>query len=228
MKKFIAFCLVLLSIHSFAQYKFSDPNSSSVYRAKIFVAHNTDSLCSGKATILVFDKITGTEIQRLTSEDLIFTLKPNQNPKLDWVELGKYQSPLVFGDFDFDGNEDIAIRNGSNSAFKKPSYDVYLYKKAKDIFEKNSILTTIASGNLGMFTVDKKAKEITVNQIEGCCIHKSINYTFDTHKGLTEVSSMIEDTHAKDEVVVIKQKLINGKMQQKVEKFKASDYFKAN
>lgn len=218
------FCfLSLITITVNAQYKFLANNSSEKYKAKIFVANYENGLCSGKSTILLYDKILDTDIQTFHSADLNFALTANQNAKIGWLDLGKYQSPLIFGDFNLDGSEDIAIRNGNNGAFASPSFDVYLFTKNKFILNKE--LTKIASENLGMFDVDKKAKLLTVNQKDGCCFQKSISYNLDKKKGLTEVLSVIEDSSIGDDVTVITQKMVDGKVKKSVQKFKTKDYY---
>lgn len=206
-----------------AQYKFLANNASSQYKAKIFVADCENGVCSGKSTIILYDQISEQEIQTFHSDDLVFTLTDKQNAKLGWLDLGKYQSPFVFGDFNFDGIEDIAIRNGSKGAYAAASYDVYLSIKNK--FTLNIALTKLASENLGMFEFNKKEKLITVNQKEGCCYQKSIYYKLDAKKGLIEISSKIEDSSIGDDVTVITQKIENGKTKRSIQKFKTKDYY---
>ena len=130
MKSLFIFCgILLLFSSSQAQFKFLANNSSDQYKAKIFVEKCEGNACSGKATIIIYEKVTDRETDIFHSEDLDFGLTATQNAKLGWLELGKYQTPLIFGDFNFDGLEDLAIRNGSNGAYGSPSYDVYLSSK---------------------------------------------------------------------------------------------------
>ncbi|QPH41051.1 XAC2610-related protein [Pedobacter endophyticus] len=227
MKALILFCLSLSALYSSAQYKFLANNCSNQYDVKVFVANCESRMCGGKATLILYDKITGKEIETFHSLDLDFNLTDKQNEKLGWIELGKYQSPLVFGDFNFDGYEDMAIRNGSNGAYSSPSFDVYL-SAANQKFELNAELTKLASENLGMFDVDKKRKELVIHLKSGCCYQQSISYQFFSKNKLTEVSSVIEDSSIGDDVTVITRRLIDGKMQKKVEKFKIKDYYTDN
>ncbi|RDC55059.1 hypothetical protein DU508_18065 [Pedobacter chinensis] len=222
--KYLLIVIFLISGYSSnAQFKFLANNSSNQYKAKIFVADCSDGSCGGKATIILYDQITEKEIQTFHSADLDFGLTEKQNAKIGWLELGKYQSPLIFGDFNFDGAEDIAIRNGSNGSYASPSYDIYLAKG--DNFFLNKELTKLASENLGMFEVNKNLKQITINHKDGCCYHKSINYAIGAKNGLTEVSSVIEDSSIGDDVTVITQKLSNGKIKRTIQKFKKKDYY---
>jgi len=224
MKNLICSCaFLLIGLYVQAQFKFTANNSSNNFKAKIFVENCTTGYCDGKATIILYDKITDQEIQTFTSKDLDFGLTEMQNAKLGWLDLGKYQTPLVFGDFNFDGIEDLAIRNGNNGAYASPSYDVYLSVGGK--FVLNASLTKLASENLGLFDVDRKSKQLSIHIKNGCCFDKTINYKFDVKKDLYEDSSVIEDSSISDYVTVITQKLVDGKIKKTVQKFKFKDYY---
>lgn len=225
MKNLLIICGALfISFNATAQFKFLSNNTSNEYNAKLFVADCNNGHCEGKSTIMLYDKISGEEIQTFSSIDLNFSLTDKQDARIGWIDLGKYQSPLIFGDFNFDGVEDLAIRNGNNGAYASPSYDVYLSSKnRKFVLDKN--FTKLASENLGMFNIDRKKKQISVEEKSGCCYHKTTSYTVDAKKGLTEVASVIEDSSIGDDVTVITQKLIGGKMQKTIQKFKTKDYY---
>ncbi|TBO42419.1 XAC2610-related protein [Pedobacter kyonggii] len=225
MKSLIIFCGILIVANtSKAQFKFLANNSSEQYKAKIFVDKCEGNACSGKATIIIYDKATDREVDTFHSEDLDFGLTETQNAKLGWLDLGKYQTPLIFGDFNFDGSEDIAIRNGNNGAYASPSYNIYLSSKEHK-FLLNKELTKLSSENLGMFDIDKKTKQIAIHQKDGCCFDKTINYKYDTKNMLYEDSSVIEDSSIADNVTVITQKLVDGKIKRTVQKFKMKDYY---
>lgn len=200
-------------------------NCSNQYNAKIFVENCDNGVCGGKSTIILYDKISDKELETFHSADLDFSLSEKQDAKIGWLELSKYQSPLIFGDFNFDGKEDMAIRNGSQGVYISPSYDVYL-ATTNNRFILNTNLTKLASENLGMFEVDKKNKLLIIEQKDGCCYHKTINYSIDVKNKLTEVSSVIEDSTAGDIVTVITQKKVGGKTARTVKRFKTDEYYK--
>eukprot|EP01012_Entosiphon_sulcatum_P010178 TRINITY_DN15890_c0_g1_i1.p1 TRINITY_DN15890_c0_g1~~TRINITY_DN15890_c0_g1_i1.p1 ORF type:complete len:228 (+),score=34.89 TRINITY_DN15890_c0_g1_i1:165-848(+) len=225
MKNLIIFCSILLITNAAkAQFKFLANNSSDQYKAKIIVDKCENGTCDGKATIILYDKVTDREIDTFHSDDLEFGLTETQNAKLGWLELGKYQTPLIFGDFNFDGIEDIAVRNGNKGAYSSPSYNVYL-AAPENKFTLNNELTKLASENLGMFDVDKKAKQLSIHQKDGCCFDKTINYKYGNKNALYEDSSVIEDSSIADYVTVITQKLVDGKMKRTVQKFKMKEYY---
>jgi hypothetical protein len=188
------------------------------------VADCENGLCGGKGTVILYDKISGAELTTFHSTDLEFSLTEKQDAKLGWLPLGKYQSPLIFGDFNFDGREDIAIRNGNKGAYDSPSYDIYTATSSTQ-FNIDTRLSQLASNNLGMFSIDKKNQRISVLEKTGCCYQKTISYKQDSKKQWIIVESVIEDSSIGNEVVVITQKLINGKMEKTVEKFKTKDYY---
>lgn len=220
----VLIAFALLGNYSKAQNNFIYQKPLSKYFAKISLANCKDGLCSGNANIKIFDQETQKQIQSFASADLDFALNENQDPKNDTVILSRDQSPVIFGDFNFDGLEDIAIRNGSNEIYSAPSYDIYLFKNNQS-FAFNKDLTRLASSNLGMFSIDTKNKLLTVDQKDGSHYHKTISYKFDAKKGLMEVSSTIEDASIGDDIVVIKQKMVDGKMQKTIQKFKTADYY---
>lgn len=222
--KYLTICLLFISVCAQGQYKFIDNTSSGQYEAKIFVANCEKSSCDGKGTIIMYNKISGAEIQTFHSINLEFSLTDKQDAKLGWLPLGKYQSPLIFGDFNFDGFEDIAIRNGSKGSYDSPSYDVYVATvNAK--FSLDARLTALASQNLGMFALDKKNQWISTEEKNGCCYLKTTRYKQDHKKQWLVVETVIEDSSIGEDVLVITQKLINGKIQKTVEKFKIKDYY---
>ncbi|RZK20725.1 MAG: hypothetical protein EOO86_03400 [Pedobacter sp.] len=225
MKNPFLFAILFSSFQAAAQFKFLANNCSNQYKAKIFVADCDNGLCGGKSTIILYDKDSDKELETFHSADLDFSLAEKQDARIGWLELGKYQSPLIFGDFNFDGLEDMAIRNGSTGTYMSPSYDVYI-ANANSKFILNKELTKLASENLGMFEVDKKTKQLTIEQKDGCCYHKTINYILDAKNNLTEVSSVIEDSSIGDIVTVITQKKVSGRIIKTVQRFKTADYYK--
>ncbi|MDQ1139921.1 XAC2610-related protein [Pedobacter agri] len=225
MKNLFILALLFSSFKSVAQFKFLANNCSNQYKAKIFVAECDNGLCEGMSTIILYDKISDKELETFHSADLDFSLTDKQDARIGWLELGKYQSPLIFGDFNFDGKEDMAIRNGSNGAYMSPSYDIYL-SVGNNKFLANKELTTLASENLGTFEFDQKTKWLTIEQKDGCCYHKTINYSIDVRNKITEVSSVIEDSSVGNVVTVITQKKVGARMIKTVQRFKTEEYYK--
>ncbi|MBL0332446.1 MAG: hypothetical protein IPP08_02160 [Chlorobiota bacterium] len=222
--------LGLLSIITDAksQQEFSINNGSENYYSKITVEKCEDGTCSGKGTISIFVKSTKSLFQILSSDDLYFSLDVSNSPSVNVVELYGEQSPLIFDDFNFDGTEDLAIRNGNNSGYSGPSYDVYVYNANKKQFVFSSELTKLVTDNLGMFLVDHTNKRITTFSKSGCCWHLTTQYVVVPKKGLVKVYELIEDaTNSNGKTVLVTtSSLINGKWIKSSKKFKMKEYYK--
>ena len=135
-------------------------------------------------------------------------------------------STINFGDFNFDGSDDVAICDGSNGGYGMPSYRVYLYSKTKMRFVYSRSFTRMNYGGLGMFETDKKKHRHYVFTKSGCCWHQTQG--FDVFRGrprkiyeLTE-SAMYGDG---SEVEVTTSKLIRGSWRTWIKHVRYSEYY---
>lgn len=220
------FFYLCFSYLSWAQNNFIVKNGSANYTADITVENCNDDICSGNATIKLFDKKSTRQFQTLHSNDLYFFLDQNQKPTVNIIEIYNEQSPLIFNDFNFDGTEDIAIRNGNNSSYGGPSYDIYVFNITKKQFVLSEELTSLATDNLGMFQTDSVRERLITFSKDGCCWHITKEYEVVPKKGLVKVYELEEDSFGGDSVVVIKRELINNNWKETVKKFKIEDYYK--
>lgn len=215
--------LQLLTIGSSAQQKFSLDNASKKYSVVILVDTCYEGTCEGKGIIKLADKNTRQLFQTFTSGNLYFFLDSTQRPSFNINELYDEQSPLIFDDFNFDGSEDLAIRNGNNSGYGGPSYDIYVYNKTRKQFVRSKELTKLASENLGMFQTDHKKKRLVTFQKSGCCWHATNEYEVIPRKGLIKVYELTEDESNGKFVIVTTRKLINNKWTKTVKKTKKAE-----
>ncbi len=218
--------LVFLNELSLGQNEFIINDGSDIYDAKISVDKCSEDNCEGKGTIKLFDKKTDKLFQTFVSDDLYFFSDNNGNPTVNIIQLYNEQSPLIFEDFNFDGSEDLAIRNGNNSGYGGPSYDVYVYHRNKKKFVVSDELTQLAYENLGMFQTDHERKRIITFQKSGCCWHITTEYSVVPKKGLVKVFELEEDAQGGEFVIVTTRELINDKWISKEEIFKLDDYYK--
>ena len=218
--------LVLLNELSLGQNEFIINDGSDIYDAKISVDKCSEDNCEGKGTIKLFDKKTEKLFQTFISDDLYFFFDNSGNPTVNIIQLYNEQSPLIFEDFNFDGSEDLAIRNGNNSGYGGPSYDVYVYHQNKKKFVPSEELTQLAYENLGMFQTDRERKRIITFQKSGCCWHIMTEYTVVPKKGLVKVYELEEDAQGGEFVIVTTRELVNDKWIIKEETFKLDDYYK--
>lgn len=218
--------LVFLNELSLGQNEFIINDGSDIYDAKISVDKCSEDNCEGKGTIKLFDKKTEKLFQTFISDDLYFFFDNRGNPTVNIIQLYNEQSPLIFEDFNFDGSEDLAIRNGNNSGYGGPSYDVYVYHQNKKKFVPSEELTQLAYENLGMFQTDRERKRIITFQKSGCCWHIMTEYTVVPKKGLVKVYELEEDAQGGEFVIVTTRELVNDKWIIKEETFKLDDYYK--
>ncbi|SHM26210.1 XAC2610-related protein [Chryseobacterium polytrichastri] len=219
--------LVFLGPMYFAQHHFELKDASAKYNVSINVETCEKDECQGKATIELIDKATSKKFQTLTSNNLNFYLKEDQKPTANIIQLYDEQSPLIFDDFNFDGSQDVAIRNGNESGYGGPSYDVYVFNSTKKQFVKSEELTNLAYENLGMFQTDHERKRLITYAKSGCCWHITTEYAVVPKKGLLKVYEMEEDATGGDATVkVTKRELKNNKWVAKTTKYPIKEYYK--
>lgn len=227
MKKDIGFLLMTISQLYFAQANYLIKDGSERFDAHITVQSCEDESCNGKGIVKLIDKKTNQLFQTFESDDLSLFLDKDQKPTVNVIQLYNEQSPLIFDDFNFDGSEDLAIRNGNNSGYGGPSYDIYVYHSTKKQFVPSDELTSLAYDNLGMFQTDHDRKRIITFAKSGCCWHITTEYTVIPKKGLQKVYEMEEDATGGGEFVkVITRNLINNKWVSKTKKYKLDEYYK--
>lgn len=209
-----------------AQNHFEIKTGSKQYNAEITVQDCDGEKCSGSGTIELKDKRTSASLQILTSDGLYFYLNKDQQPSVNVIQLYDEQSPLIFKDFNFDGSEDIAIRNGNESSYGGPSYDVYVYNSTKKQFVSSEELTALAYDNLGMFQTDSVRKRLITFSKSGCCWHLTTEYEIIPKKGLDKVFELEEDAMGGDEVAVTKRQKMNNRWVVKTKKYPIKEYYK--
>lgn len=217
---------LLIGNLTFGQAQFELKDASKNYDVKINVETCDKEECRGKATIELFDKKTSKKFQTLESEDLNFYLNEDQKPSANIIQLYDEQSPLIFDDFNFDGTEDIAIRNGNESGYSGPSYDVYVFNITKKQFVLSEELTGLAHDNLGMFNTDSERKRLITYAKSGCCWHITTEYSVLPQRGLFKVYELEEDATGGEKVVVTKREFINDKWIKNVKTYPIKEYYK--
>ena len=227
MKTKFGFLLLALSQFVSAQNNYIIKDGSKRFDAHITVQSCKGDDCGGKGIVKLIDKKTNQLFQTFESDDLSLFLDKDQKPTVNVIQLYNEQSPLIFDDFNFDGSEDLAIRNGNQSGYGGPSYDIYVYHSTKKQFVPSDELTSLAYENLGMFQTDSKRKRLITYAKSGCCWHITTEYAIVPKKGLVKVYEFEEDATGGGEFVkVITRNLINNKWVSKTKKYKIDDYYK--
>lgn len=195
----------------FGQHHFEIKDGSQKYNAEIMAEECVDDGCRGKGAVVLFDK-NGIKKQIFLSPDLIFYFKQNFKPSKGIMTITHEMlrdEPLYFGDFNFDGTEDIAVRNGNGGNYGSPSYDVYVFNSTKMQFVPSKELTELASGYQGMFGVDEKNKRLTTFAKSGP-VYYTYEYEVVPGKGIVLVYEKIED-HTHEVVKTTIKKKVNNK-----------------
>lgn len=229
MKKYLLFIVLLLSaaVNVFAQQNFLLKDASKRFDVKIRIAKCEDDICEGKATVSLIKKGQSAAFQTIQMPNLYLELGENQKPTANLIELyGENNSGIVFDDFNFDGAEDLALRNGNEGAYGGPSYDIFLSAKPSGKFVKNAPLSQLAAENLGLFTVNKKTKTIETFSKGGCCYHETTRYKIVNNRPV-KVYVFIEDAMRGDEKVRITTRtLVGGKWKTTTKTALIKDYYK--
>ncbi|WP_460146243.1 XAC2610-related protein [Pseudomonas sp. S2_A02] len=135
----------------------------------------TQSFDGAPAAITLKDKAGGQVLQRIESTEAFGLFKPeSQNGQtLAYTE----QSLLVFGDFNFDGQQDLAVRNGNDAGYGGPSYDIYLFDPESPTLVLNNAFSDLTrEPQLGLFGIDIAGKRLLTQSKSGCCWHQSATW----------------------------------------------------
>lgn len=210
-----------------AAQSFQLRQASELYDAKIEVQCQ-QSECEGPAKITLYHKGSQQIFQDFQSDDLTMYLGKNQQPSVNVIQLYDEQSALIFDDFNFDGSQDLAIRNGNYGSYGGPTYDVYVFHRNKQQFVYSDELSSLTQENLGMFQTDSEKKRIITFNKSGCCYHIRSEYQVVPRQGLQLVREFIEDITSSEghKVQVTDRKLIKGKWQQSVKYYPVEEYYK--
>lgn len=213
--------LFLSSMTIFAQKTFLLKKASKSFDVKIEIGNCETDTCEGEGTIFLIEKGQKEVFQKIEMANIFLELGKDQKPTANLIELyGENNSGIIFDDYNFDGIEDLAVRNGNNGAYGGPSYSVFLFTKAKQSFVANASLTELASENLGMFKVNKRAKTIETLTKSGCCWHQTTRYKIVNNKP-KKVYVFTEEMLSSEETTLTTETLLpNGKWkkQTKIEK----------
>ncbi|MGO4710752.1 hypothetical protein AB4Y90_16935 [Chryseobacterium sp. 2TAF14] len=219
--KFLMISVLLGELCS-AQNYFELSNVSQNFNVVVNVEACFENKCSGKTTVDLYDKNTMKKYQTFFSNDFYLDLNENQKPKFDSLK-----NSVVFDDFNFDGAEDIAIRNG-NSKYENPFYEVYLNDAAKQQLILNDELTNLVRSNSGMFKADAERRRIVTYLKEGCCWNLTSEYIFVPERELLKVLEFEEDTRDPEKVKTVKREFIDYKWFAKTTIYPRERYFKEN
>lgn len=216
--------MLLLSGTALSQEKFNITDASKLYDVKLEVAKCDDGVCEGKATFTLYKKNSTKPFQVFRLPDTSFMLRDDGSAPVNETLLYDMQSALTFGDFNFDGIDDISLCDGRNSGYGGPSYQVYLFSPRTKKFVRNAGLTRLGQEYLGMFEVNKKRKIISTFSKSGCCWHIAEEYKIVNDRPV-KIFEEIEDATlpAGDKVKITTRRLVKGRWKTTVKYVKHSE-----
>ena len=227
-KLLLAVVFLFASMNLSAQKTFLLKNASKNFDVKIKIEKCENETCEGAATVYLLRKNQTKPLQMIRMSNLFLELGDDRKPTANLIELyGDNNSGVVFDDYNFDGADDLALRNGNDGAYGGPSYDILLFSKTKNNFVKSPALTKLASENLGLFTVDKKQKTIETFNKSGCCWHQTTRYqVVGNHP--KKVYVFTEDAAGADgeKVILTTEMLVGGRWKTKTKTALLKDYYK--
>ncbi len=229
-KYFLPILILLFGAPSlFAAEDFLLKKASKNFDVKIRIADCEDDKCEGKATVYILKKNKTQILQTIQMPNLYLELGDDKKPTANIIELYANNSGVVFEDFNFDGAEDLALRNGNDASYGGPSYDVLLFSKASGKFIKNRILTRLTSESLGLFTADKKGKTLETFDKSGCCWHQTTRYRVVNNRPV-KVYVFTEDAQGGDgsRVRLTTETLVKGRWKKTTKMVLVKDYYKEN
>lgn len=187
--------------------------ASKDYDVRIEVAKCEDDICEGKATFTLFKKGESKPLQIFRLADTSFLLDAKNSPTANKTLLYDEQSAINFGDFNFDGMQDLALCDGKQGGYGMPSYQIYLFSRGVNKFVFSPAFSKLVHGvNLGMFEVDAKRKVLRTYSKSGCCFHETEEFSVvsDRPRKILEIT---EDANIADEkrVKVTTKRFVNGR-----------------
>lgn len=149
-------------------------------------------VCSGPAHVSISRKGAGTALQVLSLANVEINREtvaddPQLNAQPRNVYAVKYS--FIAADFNFDGRQDLAIRNGRDSGYGGASYTIFLFNARSKKFVENRKFSALAEGPyLGLFSVEAKKRRLVATSKSGCCFHQT-----DTYKVVGDRPVLVEE-----------------------------------
>jgi len=218
MNKYLLLITLLLcsAVNLFASETFLFKNASKNFDVKIEIEKCEKEVCHSAARVYLLRKNQTRVFQSIQMPEMYLHIGADKKATQNLTELyGENHGGVHFEDFNFDGAEDLALRNGSNGVYGADSHDVLLFSKATGKFVKNAVLTELASENDGLFTIDKKQKTLETSTKNGCCWYQIVRYGIVNNRPV-KIYVFTEDMANGDKSTSTTEMLVNGKWRKTV------------
>jgi hypothetical protein len=133
-------------------------------------------LCFLPAELVVLHKGTEQDVQRIDLDRIDLVLGEHGRLRADAAGMYDWQGTLEIGDFNFDGREDFAVRNGEMGPYDSPTYCVFLYDPRQGRFVESDAFSQLTQENMGFFAVDTARRRLVVSSKSGCCDYATEEY----------------------------------------------------
>lgn len=161
-----------------AQATYTVQDFSDRYTAEVYLEDPGAVFSPG--WVAVYHKQTGEQLVRVESDDLAADIADGKvEANVVQRPYGK-QSVLIYEDFNFDGEKDLAISDGNHSCYGGPSYQIYLAQEGR--FSYSEDFTRLAQEFCGMFAVNPSEQTLETMTKEGCCWHQFSTYAIKEDK----------------------------------------------
>lgn len=214
--------LIFLFIYStfcssiLAQTNFAIKDTSKYFDIKVSIEKCDKDSCDGKSSFSLYKKGEITPYQVIEVPYTHFYLSDRVNPLVNKNLPYSEQSLVKIGDFNFDGQDDLAICDGMNGVYGDRSYQVYLSSRPAGKFVHNASFSELGQYS-GLFEVDKKKRVLRIFDKSGCCWHKTEEYAVVNNRPV-KVFSEEEDMNPPDREgsKITTRRLVKGKWQTKI------------
>jgi hypothetical protein len=209
MKKII-FLILLLSTAAFAQHKYEVRGASRGYDVRFEVQECDTDYCHGDLKVRLTKKGRRAAFQEFKL-DTDFSFSDDEYLNQTVIPYDR-QSVIYFGDYNFDGIDDLAIQNGREGGYGGSSYNIYIFSPRTKKFDLDERFSALATGPYsGMFTANKKKRVIEVFSKSGCCWHEEREYKVVNGRPV-KIYQVTEDAFSNEKwVIVTTRRLVGGK-----------------
>lgn len=176
---YLIFIFVLFSTTAFCKTDYQIEGFSEKYTGLISIEEGNKDEVFNNGSISIIEASTGKSIITIYAKGL--TLDIDTTAKTIPLQLPyDKQRFFIAQDFNFDNITDFAIRDGRNSCYGGPSYQVYLQTERG--LKHSEEFTQLAQNYCGMFDVDYKTQTIHTSTKSGCCEHEYSTFKVDKNK----------------------------------------------
>ena len=171
---------------------------------------------SNSIVSIIDSKTKQTLIRQPSSIDIKYELADSQQHQLDKkisanivnAPYGEH-SVLIYDDFNFDQQKDIALKDGNYGCYGGPSYQVYL--KEGDNFVHSAGFTDLTQGYCGFFGIDKETQTLNTMTKSGAAWHQYSKYKVIDNEPVA-VHIIEEEYNSKGLIAITERTRIGGKM----------------